>query len=597
MCGILFTLRPSPSPSSSSLSPSPSSLSPSPSSPSPSPSETLTTRISQRGPDLTHTHHTHHATHTHTLTFTSSVLSLRGPTDTTTPQPLVDPSTGSVLCWNGEAWRVNGSPLEPGVNDGAAIFQLLLAGGEDVPAVMERVEGPWAMVYWDAVAGRLWYGRDALGRRSLLWKNDGERGLVVASVGDGHGWSEVDADGLRWVLVGGGETGVVPWAWEEDVTAGSRYMKMPFGKLDTSAASTSAEADSPPTSSEIEEFGQILKESVNTRVRDIPFRGEGGVRLAILFSGGLDCTVLARIVHECLPPGEPVDLLNVAFENPRVIDARKVSAQEPKKAKKKKPKKGQYKGQHTDGPEPEPEAEIKAETEAPEEPLPETETPEAQPDTYELCPDRLTGRKSHAELLSVCPRPWRFHAINIPQPTLHAHRATVISLMHPHNTEMDLSIALAFYFASRSISHTPDTSSPSYTTPSRILLSGLGADELLGGYTRHLTAHRRSGTAGLIAELQLDLSRLGQRNLGRDDRVLSHWGREARYPFLDERVVGWCVAARVGGKRDKALLRGLAGSMGMGGVAGEKKRAVQFGCRSAKMEKGRVKGTGVLGDC
>ncbi|KAI5853015.1 asparagine synthase-domain-containing protein [Morchella snyderi] len=580
MCGILFTLRPSSS--SSSFSSSFSSTVPH--------SETLTTRISQRGPDLTHTHHTQHASLT--LTFTSSVLSLRGPTDTITPQPLIDPSTGSVLCWNGEAWRVNGSPLEPGVNDGAVIFQLLLAGGKDVPAVMEHVEGPWAMVYWDAVAGRLWYGRDALGRRSLLWKNDEEAGLVVASVGDGHGWSEVDADGLRWVLVGGGETGVVPWIWEEDGAVGNRYMKMPFPKLSTSAID--ADADSPPTSAEIEEFGSILTESVNTRVRDIPLRREGYVRLAILFSGGLDCTVLARIVHECLPPGEPVDLLNVAFENPRVIDARKVSAQEPRKAKKKKPKKGQYKGQPRDGPELEHKVEVEAE--ASEEPLSEIKNPKVQTDTYELCPDRLTGRKSHAELLSVCPRPWRFHAINIPQPTLHAHRATVISLMHPHNTEMDLSIALAFYFASRSISDTPDTS-PSYTTPSRILLSGLGADELLGGYTRHLTAHRRSGTAGLIAELQLDLSRLGQRNLGRDDRVLSHWGREARYPFLDERVVRWCVAARVGGKRDKALLRGLAVAMGMSGVAGEKKRAVQFGCRSAKMEKGRVKGTGVLGDC
>lgn len=211
MCGILFTLRPS------SPSPSPTTTAP--------PSESLTARISQRGPDLTHTHHTHHASHT--LTFTSSVLSLRGPTHTTTPQPLVDPSTGSVLCWNGEAWRVNGSPLEPGINDGAAIFQLLLARGKDVSAVMERVEGPWAMVYWDAAAGRLWYGRDALGRRSLLCKSDDEGGLVVASVGDGHGWSEVDADGLRWVLVGGGESGVVPWAWEEDVAAGSRYMVFP----------------------------------------------------------------------------------------------------------------------------------------------------------------------------------------------------------------------------------------------------------------------------------------------------------------------------------------------------------------------------------
>ena len=41
------------------------------------------------------------------------------------------------------------------------------------------------------------------------------------------------------------------------------------------------------------------------------------------------------------------------------------------------------------------------------------------------------------------------------------------------------------------------------------------------------------GWAGLQEEMAADLRRLWLRNLGRDDRVLSDQGREARHPFLD----------------------------------------------------------------
>jgi len=245
---------------------------------------------------------------------------------------------------------------------------------------------------------------------------------------------------------------------------------------------------------------------------------------------------------------------------------------------------------------------------------------------------------------------------------------------------MDLSIAMALFFASRGRgvvrgeptepepetksktdmhdephSHSttqPSTSTSTYTTPARILLSGLGADELFAGYSRHATAFTRFGHAGLSAELALDVRRLGSRNLGRDDRVVSHWGREVRYPFLDERVVAWAVGRGVadvcgfgleveGGEGDevgdeseptpthsttttsttntatpfptkaptnisntntnpntlppdKLVLRLLAHTLGMQQVAREKKRAIQFGARTAKM-LGKTSGTSVAG--
>ena len=64
----------------------------------------------------------------------------------------------------------------------------------------------------------------------------------------------------------------------------------------------------------------------------------------------------------------------------------------------------------------------------------------------------------------------------------------------------------------------------------------------MGGYGRHRTAFRRGGWAELAEALQADRARLWLRNLGRDDRVVSDWGREARYPYLDEAVVATLAA-------------------------------------------------------
>jgi asparagine synthetase B (glutamine-hydrolysing) len=112
-----------------------------------------------------------------------------------------------------------------------------------------------------------------------------------------------------------------------------------------------------------------LLESLNSRLLNIPLPpasdADGKTRVAILFSGGLDCTVLARLAHEVLDADQAIDLLNVAFENPRVV------------------------------------AQLRRGT-------------GDQPDFYEACPDRITGRRSFAELQSVCPgRAFRFVAVSL----------------------------------------------------------------------------------------------------------------------------------------------------------------------------------------
>ncbi|KAI5289967.1 hypothetical protein KEM54_002777 [Ascosphaera aggregata] len=591
-----------------------------------------------RGPDSYETRHAVIPMHTSVdscdssdsqlhLTFISTVLALRG--DGTCKQPLVDQESSCVLCWNGEAWKIDGQRVTD--NDSTQIFQLLLdaakpledtsttvglpgASSQNFDRVcnaLSKVSGPFAFVFYDAYHSRIFYGRDRLGRRSLLHGFDGAGNIKICSICDGSctPFKEVLSDGIYSIDLSRPRTSSI-----------TSQASLPLGDFlitkflscrgDTDHKDTSATAVSssptvrisllsmnrdtpldgiPPAlttaSPSVEKLHAMLLSSLEIRVRNIPrpplTHSADDTRVAILYSGGLDCSVLARLAHEVVPKGASIDLLNVAFENPRVTAA---AANAPNRNR------GNTEFDRT--------------------------IPEIKPSAYEICPDRVTGRSSFSELCRICPgRKFRFVAINVPYTETLAHRSEIIRLMRPHDTEMDLSIACAFYFAARGegVICPPDSGANSqedlsYTTPARVLLSGLGADEVFGGYTRHRNAYIRKGFSGLVSELELDVLRLGKRNLGRDDRVMSHWGREARYPFLDEEFLSWALKLpvwekvgfgqtmhgdlREGGNLDaeKKALRLLAWRLGLQNAAKEKKRAVQFGSRTAKMESGRSRG-------
>ena len=146
------------------------------------------------------------------LTFASSVLSLRS--DTVVRQPLVDERTGSLLCWNGEAWKI-GHEIITG-NDGQAVFHLMLRATERsakldkfdsglysstliafVTAVRSII-GPFSFIFYDENFQRIFYARDFLGRRSLLVRGECLDDLIISSVpGDASNeWVELDTDGI-----------------------------------------------------------------------------------------------------------------------------------------------------------------------------------------------------------------------------------------------------------------------------------------------------------------------------------------------------------------------------------------------------------------
>ncbi|KAF5939819.1 hypothetical protein HYC85_020986 [Camellia sinensis] len=41
-------------------------------------------------------------------------------------------------------------------------------GQNSVPNLLTTINGPWALIYWQASSRAIWFGRDAFGRRSLL---------------------------------------------------------------------------------------------------------------------------------------------------------------------------------------------------------------------------------------------------------------------------------------------------------------------------------------------------------------------------------------------------------------------------------------------
>lgn len=61
------------------------------------------------------------------------------------------------------------------------------------------------------------------------------------------------------------------------------------------------------------------------------------------------------------------------------------------------------------------------------------------------------------------------------------------------------------------------------------MLTGIGADEQLAGYSRHRVCFKKYGLEGLNKELEMELGRISSRNLGRDDRIIGDHGKEARY--------------------------------------------------------------------
>ncbi|KAH3668042.1 hypothetical protein OGAPHI_001796 [Ogataea philodendri] len=473
----------------------------------------------------------------------SSVLSIRAPL---TVQPMV--KDNFVLQYNGELYN-----QQIKHNDLQYIQEILVQSNFDIETTIAQLDGEFAYCITNTDSGKVYFGKDLLGRKSLGYMLENDQ-IYISSCPP-----PTDRD-----------------SWTECLCATIYVYDVKTGVLETVDFNTSSVL---PIQFMVQETDQDLDiialhsklaHAVRKRVTTISPPHPAHSNLALLFSGGLDCTLLAALAAKELGPGASIDLLNVSFNNPRSNT-------------------------------------LPANT-----------------------PDRLLAHKSWIGLKEKYPEVnFELVEVDVPYEEYLEHRSKVIQLIYPNDTEMDLSIAIAFYFAARGsgqkVGH--DGVRIPYESTCKVLLSGLGADELFGGYTRHeriftgisnqlkrkISGKPQKDTteydwdelmSSLKEELQLDLSNLHTRNLSRDDKVISCWSKEVRYPFLDDEFVGYATTeVKLEDKLQmdrftgeiirKFALRKLAQHLELDFVENEPKRAIQFGSRSAKMDPGagKIKGT------
>lgn len=487
----------------------------------------------------------------------SSVLSLRQPL---AEQPLIDERF--VIQFNGELYN---DQITARMNDVEYLHKKLIHDFDnDVIKTIGHICGEFAYTILDKFEKKVYFGKDMIGRKSLCYsESDGNELYVSSCPPDDHetrnSFIECENSKIYCYNIKDKILSKIPFS-------GNEFLPSEFKVLNNPTVCTDSDKHLELMIDEL--HGELLR-SLNKRISTIfPLeKDKTSSKFAILFSGGIDCTIIAGLCGEICEPGTTIDLLNVSFSNPRA----KLS--------------------------------------------------------YDETPDRMLAiqncqalNKKYNNTNGVF---FRLIKINVPYEEYVNAKVRVMNLIYPNNTEMDLSIAIAFYFATSGRGH------DGVNSDCKVLLSGLGADELFGGYTRHEriftsisnqikrklknkpvndtnTYDINELNKELRDELQCDLDRLWERNLTRDDKVISCWSKEARYPFLDEHLVEWATTKgnvplnyklnfneNNGEITRKKALRGVAAKMGLEFVAQEPKRAIQFGSKSAKMDlgSGKVKGT------
>nr|XP_053646419.1 asparagine synthetase domain-containing protein 1-like isoform X1 [Cherax quadricarinatus]XP_053646488.1 asparagine synthetase domain-containing protein 1-like isoform X1 [Cherax quadricarinatus] len=530
--------------------------------------------------------------------FEGCLLWLQG--DQPTTQPLLD-HRGNLLLWNGDI--LAGLQITKGMSDTQYISESLSTKEEaDITSFLGNIKGPWALIYYQKHTQRLYFGRDVLGRHSLLWRlpSDTSRVFLIASVcRQDDRVKEIPALGLYYVdfsvvnLAEEFTVNLIPWTHVAEETLLSMDSVINIKKHKISSCIQTRLNMCVPSIAIIENIKalpcsldeenvkvlylaleddvanllKILTNSIRRRVEKCPPKCRDctnsttkcvHTKVAVLFSGGLDSAMIALLLDSCLPESESVDLLNVAFPQkiPQNNRAKKLNTK---------------KMSSSDG---------------------------DSPRNYEV-PDRISGRQCWHQLQELRPlRRWNFVEINVSSAELAEERESVIRhLVAPLTSVLDDSIGCALWFGGRGRGAVVGVP---YTSPARVLLCGMGADEQLGGYSRHRARFTAAGWSALLEEISLEISRIHTRNLGRDNRILSDHGRAPRFPYLDEDVVNFLNSLPVWikanlylprGVGEKLVLRVAAAHLGLTAAAALPKRAIQFGSRIAKLENSRERGS------
>ncbi|EJW86049.1 asparagine synthase [Wuchereria bancrofti] len=404
--------------------------------------------------------------------------------------------------------------------------------------VLDDMIGGWAVIYYRKDFKKVLLGRDVFGRKSLLWKRVDKRFY----------FSTFACDRLcSWYDVPSGTVTVLDFCSEENTTVfhafevGGPWLEQ-FNKLYRVQRKVVSERFIPSNELSLkniirEDIAKImlkqLKEAVCRTVSNLDIFTSS---ISLSFSGGVDSLLVAHLMAQCMPQNVLFDLVNVAFDKKK---------------------------------------------------------------NYDGAPDRQQSKKAFKYLKSCYPElSFRLLLVNVDLNELvYCRKKYISSAVAPACSVLDDSIGCVQWFAARGEGLLfEDEKKPFVPAKSEAItvVVGSGADELFGGYMRHRTTYLKRGRNAVVEELREELRKIGERNLGRDDRVVSSLGKDLKSPFLDDLFVEWVTSLPLEYRSDFTQPRGI----------GEKwlvrealkllgtpqslcltpKRAMQFGTRIAKLE-------------
>ncbi|CAH0405005.1 unnamed protein product [Chilo suppressalis] len=303
---------------------------------------------------------------------------------------------------------------------------------EEIVNEIKKLKGPFSLIYFNKSTNEIIFCRDIIGRNSLLFCNDGNSIKISSVLGRTYECIEIPATNIYILNLTTYKVQLYPWDnnmleheykidewlqsvkllqnldnnfdldcnldldfnYEDSVTT---WIEITAQKTNDKIAIMNTLLNNTEIRKSVVKILDLLDKSVELRTKTQPMKCKNCLystnfcdhsSLGILFSGGLDCTILAYLVDKHLPKEQSIDLINVAFKKDK--------------------------------------------------------------NTYDV-PDRLTGKQSLEELKELCPhRNWIFKEINIPNDVLLENQEKVIAdLIYPRQTILDESLGSAMWFAAQ----------------------------------------------------------------------------------------------------------------------------------------------------
>lgn len=288
---------------------------------------------------------------------------------------------------------------------------------------MGRIHGEFSFILFASTSNCVYWGRDCIGRRSLLSNKSMHGFVAVSSVAitesdDGfipngnNEWEEIPP-GIVYKL--DASTGEVTWIPMVRVVR-SDVVEMALKPIFAPSNKGQDEDASHDEDTILRNHGTkgievaaeilltLLDRAVQRRVVQAPppkSKSPSDAAVAVLFSGGIDSVVLAALCHRHVPMNQPIDLINVSFYANADLGRN------------------------------------------------------ATPPTS---PDRQAAILSYNELQLRFPeRTWRLIAVDVPYQDVLVHEKHILQLICPLESTMDFNIAVAFWFAGRGEGRTLDS--------------------------------------------------------------------------------------------------------------------------------------------